>query len=310
MKIVDVDFFVFLLASSIRMAVPIFLASLGELFAERSGILNIGMEGMMLIGAFTAYLGSYFLGDPWLGALCAIIAAGGIGLLHAFLSVTVGSDQVVSGIVINILGLGLTTYFYRAVFGIHIREPAPSFAPASVPILAQTPIIGPIFFQQNVLVYLSYILVPLFAFILFKTTIGLKIRAVGEKPEVADTLGIDVRFVRYVCTVFGGMMSGLAGAFLSLAHLSYFTENMTAGRGFIALATVILGQWNPFLVFGGCILFGAADALQIRLQVMGLPIPYPFLLMFPYVVTIISLLVSRRVFPPKALATHYKRGEK
>jgi simple sugar transport system permease protein len=278
------------LAADIRTATPILLAALGLVYGERSGVVNIGAEGMMLTGALAGVAGSYYLGSAWYGALAGMLCGALISLIFAYLTITVKADQVVVGAAINILGLGITTSFARVMFGVNTAPPKiDSFTPVAVPVLSKIPVIGPVFFQQNALVYIALLLVPVAYFILFKTDIGLKVRAVGEHPKACDTVGIDVYKVRYGSVLVSGLLSGLAGSYVSLGLLSFFTENMIAGRGFIALAAVIFGKWNPLGALGAALLFGAGDALQFRLQASGTEIPFQFLLMVPYILTILAL---------------------
>lgn len=298
------------LAATIRLAIPILLAALGGMYSERSGIINIGLEGMMLMGALAGVVGSSFTGSPWVGLLLALLAGGLLALIHAYFTISLQVDQIVSGIAINILSLGLTSFLFRLIFGITtspIRVNA--FAPVPIPLLSKIPVLGPVLFSQNVLVYLALLLVPISAFFLYRTTEGLKIRTVGEHPKAADTAGIPVFRVRYICTVVSGILAGLGGVFLSLGQFNMFVDNMVAGRGFIAVAAIIFGKWNPWGILGASLIFGAADAIQVRLQTAGLGIPYQFSLMFPYILTIIALtgLVGRTV-PPAAEGKPYVRN--
>ena len=299
-----------LLAAGLRLGTPILLGALGEVFAERSGVLNIGVEGMMLMGALAGVLGSKYAGTPWAGLLLGAIARLLMSLIHAFVSITLRADQIVSGVAINILALGLSTFLFRAAFGITILPVmVRSFKPLKIPVLSEIPVLGPVLFQQSVLVYIALLLVPVCWFVLIKTPLGLKIRTVGEHPQAADTVGISVARTRYFCTALGGALAGMGGCLLSIGQLNFFADNMTAGRGFIALAAVIFGKWSPYGVLGASVIFGVAEAIALRLQVRGLDIPYEFLFMLPYVLTIIALagLVGRAEYP-KALALPYKRG--
>ena len=309
-ELFTVTFLIALLTAGLRLGTPILLAALGEVFAERSGVLNIGVEGMMLIGALAGVLGSKFTGSPWAGLLLGMIAGILMSLIHAYVTITLRADQIVSGVAINILALGLSTFIFRGVFGITILPvTVKSFKPIKVPGLSEIPILGPVVFQQSALVYIALILVPLTWFILMKTPVGLKIRTVGEHPKAADTVGNSVTRIRYLCTAIGGLLAGVGGCFLSIGQLNFFADNMTAGRGFIALAAVIFGRWNPFGVLGASIIFGTADAIALRLQARGFDVPYEFLFMLPYVLTIIALagLVGKTEYP-KALGLPYRRG--
>jgi simple sugar transport system permease protein len=226
------------------------------------------------------------------------------------MSITLQVDQVITGITLNILALGLTGFLYRFILGKSMIPPSVTPLPVlTIPGLSRIPVIGPILFQQNIIVYATFfVCVPVSTFILLKTTFGLNLRAVGEYPLAADTVGINVYAMRYMGVLIGGLFSGLGGAFMTLAQLNMFTENMTAGRGFIALAAVIFGKWHPVGAMIATLLFGVADALQLRLQALGLQVPYQFLLMLPYVLTIIALVgVVRRTNAPAALAVPYEK---
>ncbi len=278
------------IAADFRTATPLILAGMGLVFSSRAGIVNIGVEGMMLVGALAGVAGSWWFGSAWYGALFAMAMASIISLIFAYLSVTVKADQIVIGAAINILGLGLTTTFARTLFGLNTAPPAiDSFSIIAIPVLSQIPFIGQAFFRQNALVYLAIILVPIASFIMFKTDIGLKVRAVGEHPKACDTVGINVYLVRYITILVSGLFSGLAGAYVSLGLLSFFTENMVAGRGFMALAAVVFGKYSPKGILLAGLVFGAAEAIQFRLQAAGTAIPFQFLLMLPYALTIFAL---------------------
>ncbi|MGN7456537.1 ABC transporter permease [Paenibacillus pasadenensis] len=295
-------------AAAIRLSAIVLLASLGVLFMARSGILNIGMEGMMLIGALAAVLGSAAGGSAWMGLAAGAAAGCLIGLLFAFLVVTTGADQVIIGTALNLLGLGVTTVFGRSLLGMGTEaRQAVSLQPWPVPLLSDLPVVGPLLFQHNALTYLAFLLLPAVSLVLYRTNWGLSVRAVGEHPLAADTLGVRVHRIRYQCCAIGGVLAGLAGAALSIGILNQFTENMVAGRGFIALSAVIFGRWTPGGTAAGSLLFGAADALQLRFQTLGIEIPYQLLLLFPYVLTMLALSwFSGRTRAPAATAMPYK----
>ncbi len=275
------------LSAGVRLSTPLLFAALGETVSERAGVLNIGLEGMMLAGCLAGFLAAYFSGSVYVGLLAAMAAGGGVAFLHALVCLTFGANQIVSGIAINLLMLGLTAVLNRAILGItSVPARITSFAPIRIPVLSDIPFLGQVLFQHTALTYLALALVPAMAFLLFKTTWGLQIRSVGENPRAADTVAIRVNRTRYVCTVVAGAFAGLGGAALSLGQLNLFVENMTAGRGFIALAAVIFGRWNPAGVLVACMLFGVADALQLRLQAFDIGIPYQLLVILPYVLTL------------------------
>ncbi|WP_336775944.1 ABC transporter permease [Paenibacillus sp. MMO-58] len=296
------------LASAIRLSVPLLLAALGILFMSRSGILNIGMEGIVLIGALSGVVGAHYFGSAAAGVGFAIAVTGLVGLLFGFLVITTGADQVVIGTALNLFGLGITTVFGRSLLGMGQEAVRVNGIPSlRIPLLSDIPYVGEALFDQNVLAYASYLLVPAAAFIFYKTNWGLRVRAVGENPLAADTLGVRVHRIRYICCLIGGMLAGVAGCSLSLGILNQFTENMVAGRGFIALSAVIFGKWTPLGTMGASLLFGGADALQLRFQSFGIKIPYQFMLMFPYLLTMVALAwFSGKSKQPAATAAAYK----
>jgi simple sugar transport system permease protein len=278
------------LAMSVRLAMPLLFTALGGLVAQKSGVFNFALEGMMLMGAFFGFYGTLVSGSPWIGLLCAILAGAIMGLILAFTSVTLGVSQLVVGIGMSIFATGLTGYFYRLMQrGPNAGETIENLAALHIPLLSDLPIIGPILFQHNILVYLGFVLVVVIALIFYKTPVGLNLRAVGENPRVADTVGIRVHRMRYMTVIISGVLAGAGGAFLTLTQVSRFLENLVDGRGWIALAAVILGKYNPWGVLAACLLFGAADALQMQLQIIGVEIPHQILLMTPYVMAMLAL---------------------
>ena len=296
-----------ILASGIRLAAPYLFASLGETFGQKSGVLNLGVEGIMLLGAFAAFYTTFVTENPWLGLLAAIIVGGIMGLAVAVINVTLKAEQGISGIGIYLFGLGMSELLFQKTLG--TVETVSGFSSVYIPFLSDIPIIGEIFFQQNILVYIAYLMVPIAWFVLGKTTLGLKIRAVGENPEAADTLGVSVSGVRYTTEIFGGVMSGIAGASLSIALLNVFQQNLTSGLGFIAVALVYFGGWRPLGVLVGSLIFSMINALQLWVQVLNIPIPSDVAVMLPYVLTILALIIAvQRVRPPSALTKPYDRG--
>jgi len=310
-------FTVSLFAATIRAATPLILAALDGIFSERSGIVNIALEGIMLAGAFFAMLVSYYaaqfglspLASALSGMVGAIVFGFLISMIHAVVSIRFRADQVVSGVAINILALGLTGFLLQLIFNTSGNSPSvPSLSAMPIPILSDIPILGDIFFNQSIIVYIALIAVPISSFVLFRTPLGLRLRSVGEHPKAADTVGINVFKLRYLGVGLSGVLAGLAGAYLSIGQLNIFTENMTNGRGYIALAAVIFGKWNPWGALGACLLFGFADAIQISLQNAGVNIPSDFLLMLPYVLTLIALAgFIGRSRPPAAAGTPYEK---
>ncbi len=296
-----------ILASGIRLATPYLYASLGETFGQKSGVLNLGVEGIMLLGAFAAFYTTLITENTWLGLLAAIIVGGFMGLAVAVINVTLKAQQGISGIGIFLFGLGMSELLFQKTLG--TVEIVSGFAPVYIPFLSDIPILGKILFQHNILVYIAYAMVPISWFVLSKTTLGLKIRAVGENPEAADSLGVSVSGVRYFTAIFGGVMSGIAGASLSIALLNVFQQNLTSGLGFIAVALVYFGGWRPLGVLVGSLIFSMVNALQLWVQVLNIPIPSDIAVMMPYVLTILALVIAvQRVRPPSALTKPYERG--
>jgi simple sugar transport system permease protein len=296
-----------ILASGIRLATPYLYASIGETFGQRSGMLNLGVEGMMLMGAFSAFYAVFRTGNLWLGLLAAIIVGGLMGLATAFINVTLQAEQGISGIGVFLFGLGMSDLLFQKL--INNVETVSGFHVVAIPVLSRIPVIGEIFFSHNILVYGAYLLVPLAWFIFNKTTLGLSIQAVGENPAAADTLGVSVTAVRYFTVTLGGVLAGIAGASLSIALLNVFQQNLTNGIGFIAVALVYFGGWRPFWVLAGSLLFSMVNSLQIWVQVIGIPIPSDVAIMLPYILTIVVLVLSAgRVRQPTALTKPYERS--
>lgn len=297
-----------LLEAGVALAAPLLLAALGEIMAEKSGVINVGIEGMVLAGALAGFAGSFATHSPWLGALAAAGAGVALAALLALLAVRYGADQVVVGTAINILALGLTGVFARALFPDATASAVP-FASVPIPGLSRLPLIGPALFAQNALGYLAWLLIPVCWFYLFRTRPGLRLRAAGEYPEAADGAGVRVSRVRTLATLWGGGMAGLAGAFLSIGYTNGFVENMSGGRGFIALAVVILGRWNPLGAGAAALLFGLASALQFQFQASTVRVPHQLLLALPYLMTLAALLLRSRLksAPPAALGEPYRR---
>ena len=310
MNIVENALVLSYLASAIRLTTPIGLAAMGGVLSERSGVINIALEGMMLSSALAAVLGSHYLAGPWMGLLAAMLAGAAIGVLLAYLSVTLGANQIVAGVALNLVALGMTTFLDRTLLRPAHIEQVPAFHLVAIPFLSSLPFFGRIVFTQTPLVYIMLILSPALTVFLFRTPWGLALRAVGEVPRAADTAGINIVLTRYLAVGASGVFSGMAGAFLSLGHLNLFAENMSAGRGFIALAAVIFGKWHPLGALGAAFLFGAADAFQLLVQTYKLGIPYQFPVMVPYVFALLALvgLVGRST-PPAASGQPYQVEE-
>ena len=305
-ELFSVTVLVGILASGIRLATPYLYAAIGETFGQRSGVLNLGVEGQMLLGAFAAFYVTFVTGNLWLGMLAAVAAGAVMGLAMAFVTINLQAEQGISGIGFYLFGLGMSELLFHKLLG--TVETVSGFSPIHIPLLSDIPILGDIFFSQNILVYLAFALVPVAWFVLNKTTLGLKIRSVGENPQAADSLGVSVSRVRYFTVTLGGILSGVAGASLSVALLNVFQQNMTSGLGFIAVALVYFGGWRPLGVLLGALLFSMVNSLQLWVQVLGIPIPSDFAVMMPYVLTILALVVAvQRVRGPSALTKPFQR---
>lgn len=313
--------FVFsVLAVTIRAGTSLLYATIGEIYTERSGILNLGLEGMMIMGAVSAFAAAFHTGSVWVGVLVAMLVGGLMASIHAFLTITLRADQVVSGLALTIFGGGLASYLGQKLGpggGPLVGQVGPRFERLPVPGLSDVPYIGPALFNQDALIYLSYVLVPAAWYFMYKTRPGLHLRAVGEDPQTADAVGINVVGLRYFYTILGGVLVGLGGAHLSLSYTPGWTENLTGGRGWIAIALVIFATWDPVRAVIGAVLFGGINAVQFRLQAAGATIPPAFLGMMPYFFTILVLVVitwweafSKRVGSPAALGLPYMREEK
>ena len=309
---IDSVFIISFLRSAIRLAVPLGFASMGEGFQERSGSDNIGLEGTMLIGAWAGVIGAYFTGNPWWGLILAITLGMLITGFQSFITTFLHSNEIVTGVAINTLGLGLTSFGYRAFFG--ISGPAiliPTFKSLEIPLLSKIPIIGPVLFNQPLVVYLMIIVGFFLWFILRKTNWGLHVRAAGEDPWVAEAEGGNVYRIRFICYLLTGVLASSGGAFISLYNVGQFFDGMTAGRGFIALAIVVIGRWNPLGILAASVLFGASEALGLALQArLGGGSAFYLLMIIPFLITMIILpFVSGGKAAPSALGMGYERGK-
>ena len=300
------------LRTSLRLSVPIVFAALGGVLSERSGVFNIGLEGMILAGAFGAAVGAFVFETPFGGLAVGVFTGMLTALILALLGVSLGVNQIVTGIAINLLVLGVTSFLSRVVFGAQANTLSLNgFKQLAIPGLVAIPVVGPVFFGQDLIVYMMYLTVPFMYWLLFATPWGLNIRAVGENPRAADTAGIPVNRVRYLCVLGSGLLAGMGGCFLVLSQVFLFSENMSAGKGFIALAAVILGRWNPVGALLACLLFGLFDALQLRLQFLNPDVPHEIFVALPYVVSILALVgLVGRPTPPGAVGVAYRREAK
>jgi general nucleoside transport system permease protein len=297
-----------ILTSAIRLATPYLYASIGEAFAQSSGVVNLGVDGIMLMGAFAGFYVTLMTDNLWLGVLAALIAGLLMGLLMSVISVSFKAEQGISGIGLYMFGLGLSSLLFKVLVG--TVKTIDGFPPVEIPILSDIPVIGEIFFQQSLPVYGAFLLVPVAWWILDKTTWGLRIKAVGQNPAAADSLGVSVDRVRYASVCAGAVLAGMAGASLSLALVDLFQENLTAGLGFIAVALVYFGGWRPLGILGGALLFSTVNSFQLWMQVKGVAIPSDIAVTLPYLLTIIALAISaKRARQPAALNKPFERGE-
>ncbi len=296
------------LASTLRLATPLTFAAIGGLFCERAGVFNIALEGCILSGALGAAYGAFAFGDPVAGLGIGIVCGAATGVLLAFLGVTLGINQIVAGIAINMLSLGMTSFFSRLLLGGgDTSRILPGFKVISIPLLSDIPIIGPVLFNQDILVYILYATVAVGWWLLFKTPWGLAIRAVGEFPRAVDTAGINVEKVRYITVICGCALASMGGCYIILSQVFVFTEHMSAGKGFIALAALILGRWNPVGALWACLLFGFFEALQLRLQFANPNVPYQLFSILPYLASILALVFFVTMKAPAASGKKYYR---
>lgn len=282
-----------LLSTTLVMTTPMLMAAMGGLLIERSGIINIGNEGFMIVGALMGVVGSYVTGSALLGALTAMVSAGIFGLIFAFFTITLRANQVVTGLAINAIASAVTSLLFRQIFGLSAIIPTiDTFDKVTIPVLSQIPVLG-VVFNQTVVSYIALALVPITTFVLKRTRIGLTIRSVGENPQCCDTLGIRVMGTRYWTVLYGSMLAGLGGAFVSMGQLSFFTVGMIAGRGYMTLAAVVFGNYTPWGILLACVLFGAVSSLQYMLQATSTLIPYQVWVAFPYLFAVLALCLYR-----------------
>lgn len=305
----DVLFVEAILYQTLKLIPAILFASLGELVAEKSGVLNLGVEGLMLMAAFTAFDVTYMTGNPWLGILGGIGVSVLLALLFSVFAINLRVNQVVIGLGLWLFGLGLSDTLYRAFFAVGITPTVPIVGDLNIPYLSSIPVIGRVFFDQNPLVYISLAFVPVVAIFLSKTSLGMKITAVGEHPRAAETMGVDVYKIRYLAVIIGAAFAGVSGAYFTISLLSTFILNITFGRGFIALAMIYFGKWKPYRLLLPLLIFSFVDSLQLGLQGVGVPIKYFFLNMFPYIAIVALIpILGRRAEAPAALMEPYKKG--
>jgi simple sugar transport system permease protein len=309
--LISPEFIATLISASMRAGTPLLFATLGEMITERSGVLNLGLEGIMVTGAMTGFFFSFITGNPWIGILAGGFAGLLLALIHAFFSVVLKVDQTVTGLMLVLFGLGITGFLGRDLVG----QIAEYIQPLRIPLLSELPIIGEAIFSHDPLVYIAILLVPLIWFVMNKTRYGMELFAVGENPEAADTMGIPVDRIRFISVLIGGFFVGIAGAYLSLAYVKVWTEGLTAGRGWICLALVIFSGWMPQRAIIGAYLFGGLDVLSFKLQAVGFGLSYHFMKMIPYIFTILVLLLSvirekEKFGAPRSLGKPYIREQK
>jgi simple sugar transport system permease protein len=300
-----------ILSAMIRIATPILFAAIGELIAERSGVMNMGLEGTMLTGAFIGFMVAEKTGSLGLAILVASLAGAIMSLFLAVVTITLGVDQIITGLALNLLASGGTLFWFRLDYAQTNLENTPLvdfLDPVNLPFLADIPYLGKIFFSHNILTYLSFLLVPVVWFFLYKTSYGLKIRSLGENPKAADVTGTNVNKNRYIAVIIGGLMAGLGGAFVSIGSVERFFPDMTAGKGWLAIVIVIAGNWKPARILIATLIFAFLDAFQLQVQSIGVHLPYQILLALPYIVAIIALISGRsRSNAPEALGSAYHR---
>ncbi|HEY7620070.1 MAG TPA: ABC transporter permease [Solirubrobacteraceae bacterium] len=304
-----------LFSSAVLLAMPTALAALGETVCERAGVLNLGLEGMMLSGALGAFLGAYYAHSPVVGTLCGIVVGVAMGALMAFLSVTLKTEQVINGIALVLFAQGMTAFLFEQLFGGEKQPTIPGIPDLKIPLLGSIPGVGPVLFDQNALLYVSGGVALAIWLLLMRTRFGLSVRAVGERPEAADAAAVDVARTRWTALLICGGMAGLGGTLLVIGDLNLFQPNITGGRGWVAIALVIFGRWNPLLVFSGVLLFGFADALQVQVRAVSggttTAVPYELFQALPYIVTLVVLVtatvVARSSAQPAALGIPFHK---
>ncbi len=302
----QISFLIDYVSAAIRLSIPLGFAALGGMWSERSGVLNIALEGMLLTGAFVSASVAFLTNNAWLGLIIGAIIAGLVGLLHAYLSVTLKVNQIVSALGINLSVSGFTAFFSRLIFANGTTKTLPKLSFFEGVISSE---LKQFLSPENLFLFFLIFWVIYSIHLLFYTHFGLRVRAVGQQPLAAESAGISISLIRYCCVILSGVLCGIGGAYLALVHIRYFAEGIVAGKGYIALAAVIFGRWHPLGIMCACFLFGATEALQLRIQALTVNIPYQFLNMLPYLVALLALLGlgGKKVSPPKALAVAYHK---
>ena len=299
-----------LLTSAIMVSTPLLLGSIAEVYSERTGMMVCAIEGIFLIGAWGGFAGSYLSGSNFVGILCAIILGMLMAALYAFLTITLRQQQVVTGTALNILAAGICSYFQRVLFGVPTTPLRINALPViEIPLLSDIPVLGPIFFSQNILTYIGYILIPVAVFVLYKTSLGLTIRSTGENPEAVSVAGLNVNRIRFLTVVAAGALCGLAGSFYTVGYLGMFTSTIIGGRGWIAFAICFLGNWSPLGAVLGTLAFGLADSISIYIQAIGLGGNFPreFIIALPYILTIVLTIFRKNFNVPAKLGAPYSK---
>ena len=299
-----------LLTSAIMVSTPLLLGSIAEVYSERTGMMVCAIEGIFLIGAWGGFAGSYLSGSNFVGILCAIILGMLMAALYAFLTITLRQQQVVTGTALNILAAGICSYFQRVLFGVPTTPLRIDALPViEIPLLSDIPVLGPIFFSQNILTYIGYILIPVAVFVLYKTSLGLTIRSTGENPEAVSVAGLNVNRIRFLTVVAAGALCGLAGSFYTVGYLGMFTSTIIGGRGWIAFAICFLGNWSPLGAVLGTLAFGLADSSSIYIQAIGLGGNFPreFIIALPYILTIVLTIFRKNFNVPAKLGVPYSK---
>ena len=299
-----------LLTSAIMVSTPLLLGSIDEVYSERTGMMVCAIEGIFLIGAWGGFAGSYLSGSNFVGILCAIILGMLMAALYAFLTITLRQQQVVTGTALNILAAGICSYFQRVLFGVPTTPLRINALPIiEIPLLSDIPVLGPIFFSQNILTYIGYILIPVAVFVLYKTSLGLTIRSTGENPEAVSVAGLNVNRIRFLTVVAAGALCGLAGSFYTVGYLGMFTSTIIGGRGWIAFAICFLGNWSPLGAVLGTLAFGLADSISIYIQAIGLGGNFPreFIIALPYILTIVLTIFRKNFNVPAKLGVPYSK---
>jgi simple sugar transport system permease protein len=308
-ELLQATIIVSVMAATLRIATPLLLAALGELVTERSGVLNLGVEGTMLMGAFAGFLVTNQTGSLWLGVLAAILTGGLMALFMVFLASTLKVDQIVTGMALNLFASGMSLFLFKSIYADQENFPTiKMFEPLEIPLLSRIPYLGEALFSQRLLTYIALLMVPAIWVFLYRTRFGLQIRCLGENPRAIDMKGVSVSRLQYLATIFGGMMGGLAGTFLTLGTTTRFIPEISAGRGWLAIVIVIAGNWMPWRILVASLIFAFLDALQLQIQGIGIQIPYQILLALPYVFAIVAIMGSRaRSRAPNSLGVPYVR---